>query len=143
IPAFAWIAASREGVGGWVTRRSRWKERTVRAKVLVVDELELVVQGLRATFEPAPDFEVVAEAFSGEQAVDAAYRSQPDLTVLGLRLPDGLAPEVCPPIRRAAPRTKVLVLAMRRQPVPVGACLDAGAGGVLLKDVASPIAGSN
>jgi two-component system response regulator DevR len=58
-------------------------------RLLVVDDHEVVRQGLVALIDRREKFQVVAEAGNVEEALDAARRFQPDLVIMDVRLPDG------------------------------------------------------
>ena len=70
------------------------------ATVLLVDDHELIRQGLRRAFERAEDFSVVAEAGSVAEAVALAKQHQPDVVVVDVRLPDGNGLDVARMLRR-------------------------------------------
>jgi two-component system response regulator DevR len=76
--------------------------------LLIVDDHEVVRQGLVAVFERRPGFHVVAEAGTVAEAVEAARRFRPDLVVMDVRLPDGSGVEACREIRAELPDTKVI-----------------------------------
>jgi two-component system, NarL family, response regulator DevR len=102
-------------------------------KLLLVDDHRVVRLGLRTLFETAPQFNVVAEAGTVAEAVTAARRSQPDVVVMDVRLPDGSGVEACREIRSERPRTRVLMLTSYSDEDAVVASIMAGAAGYLLK----------
>ncbi|HEY7060478.1 MAG TPA: response regulator transcription factor [Chloroflexota bacterium] len=102
-------------------------------KLLLVDDHRVVRLGLRTLFETAPQFAVVAEAGTVAEAVLAARRSQPDVVVMDVRLPDGSGVEACREIRSERPRTRVLMLTSYSDEDAVVASIMAGAAGYLLK----------
>ncbi|MGO9179849.1 MAG: response regulator transcription factor [Candidatus Limnocylindrales bacterium] len=77
-------------------------------RVLIVDDYELVRQGLVALLERHPGFQVVAQAGSVAEAIEMAGRYQPDLVVMDVRLPDGSGIEAAREIRVEHPQSKVL-----------------------------------
>ncbi len=79
-------------------------------------------------------FEVIAEATSAEDGLEAARREQPDLVMLDLRIAETLAPEVCTRLRSAAPGARVVILTAFDDEALLRACMQSGAAGVLLKD---------
>lgn len=101
--------------------------------VLLVDDHPVVLTGLRGLL--ASDVRVVGEATTGAECLEDAARMQPDAVVLDLRLPDRLAPDLCRELRRLAPASRVVVLTGFDDDALLRACLDAGARGLLLKDV--------
>ena len=102
-------------------------------KILVADDHEIVRQGLRALLEAQPGWQVVAEAVDGRDAVDKAKRMHPDVVVLDVSMPNLNGLEATRQIRRALPRTEVLVLTMHDSEQLVREVLEAGARGYVLK----------
>jgi DNA-binding NarL/FixJ family response regulator len=107
----------------------------VTVRILVADDQELVRAGFTAVLGTQPDFEVVAEAATGREAVDLARTHRPDVVLMDVRMPDldGIAAtaEIC---RDARTRSRVLILTTFDLDEYVLAALRAGASGFLLKD---------
>jgi two-component system, NarL family, response regulator DevR len=103
--------------------------------VLVVDDHEVVRQGLVALLDRRANFQVVAEAGTAAESVEAARRFQPDLIVMDVRLPDGSGIEACRDIRAELPNTRVVMLTSYPDEEAVIAAIVAGASGYLLKQV--------
>ena len=108
-------------------------ERQLR--LLVVDDHEVVRQGLVAMLERRPNFQVVAEAGTVAEAIEAARRFQPELVVMDVRLPDGSGIEACREIRAELPETRVVMLTSYPDEEAVFSAIVAGASGYLLKQV--------
>src|SRR3954454_15547877 len=104
-------------------------------RLLVVDDHEVVRQGLVAMLSRRPNFQVVAEAGTVAEAIDAAHRFQPDLVVMDVRLPDGSGIEACREIRAEMPQTRVVILTSYPDEEAVFSAIVAGASGYLLKQV--------
>jgi two-component system, NarL family, response regulator DevR len=104
-------------------------------RLLVVDDHEVVRQGLVALLERRPNFQVVAEAGTAAESVDLARRFQPDLVVMDVRLPDGSGIEACREIRAELPATRVVILTSYPDEEAVFSAIIAGASGYLLKQV--------
>jgi two-component system response regulator DevR len=104
-------------------------------RVMVVDDHEVVRQGLVALLSRREDFEVVAEAGSVAEAIANARRFMPDLVVMDVRLPDGSGIEACREIRSEMPETKVVMLTSYPDEEAVLSAIIAGASGYLLKQV--------
>jgi len=104
--------------------------------VLVADDHAVVRAGLTAILEAAPDLRVVAEAGTGEQAVELFARHRPDVVVMDLRMPvmDGLGALVR--LRREYPGARVILLTTYDDEEDVYRGLESGASGYLLKDSA-------
>ena len=106
-----------------------------RMRILVVDDHEIVRQGLVALLSRRDSFEVVAEAGSVAEAVTEARRFEPDLVIMDVRLPDGSGIEACRDIRAERPETRVVMLTSYPDEEAVLSAIIAGASGYLLKQV--------
>lgn len=106
-------------------------------KVLLVDDQNLIRQGLRALLELEPDLEIVGEAENGEQAIKLSEQLQPDVILMDIRMPimDGVA--ATREIQKYFPDIKILVLTTFDDDEYVKAALENGAMGYLLKDTPS------
>lgn len=105
-------------------------------RILIVDDHEIVREGLRALFVGQRDFEVVAEAGNGDEAEAACRKYRPDVAMLDLRMPKSGGSEAILKVKAASPSTNVLVLTSYLEPGIVREMLRAGALGFMLKDVA-------
>ena len=105
-------------------------------RLMIVDDHEVVRMGLKAALEIEDDFNVVAEAGSGQEAIDRARVNRPDIILMDVRMDgmDGI--EACREIRSEFPETKVLMLTSFAEEETVVAALLAGAAGYVLKNVA-------
>ncbi|MFI5262165.1 MAG: response regulator [Candidatus Limnocylindrales bacterium] len=104
-------------------------------RLLVVDDHEVVRQGLVAMLDRRPGFQVVAEAGTVAEAIAEARRHQPDLVVMDVRLPDGSGVEACREIRAEMPETRVIMLTSYPDEEAVMSAIIAGASGYLLKQI--------
>ncbi len=104
-------------------------------RLLIVDDHEVVRQGLVALLARRPEFQVVAEAGSVSEALLAARRYEPDLVVMDVRLPDGSGIEACRDIRAELPATRVVMLTSYPDEEAVLSAIIAGASGYLLKQI--------
>jgi len=104
-------------------------------RLLVVDDHEVVRQGLVSLLDRRPTLQVVAEAGTVAEAIDQAHRHQPDLIVMDVRLPDGSGIEACRDIRAEMPETRVVMLTSYPDEEAVMSAIIAGASGYLLKQI--------
>jgi two-component system response regulator DevR len=104
-------------------------------RLLVVDDHEVVRQGLVALLDRRPGFQVVAEAGTVEEAIAQARLHQPDIVVMDVRLPDGSGVEACREIRAELPGTRVIMLTSFPDDEAVLSAIVAGAAGYLLKQI--------
>ncbi|HKJ54354.1 MAG TPA: response regulator transcription factor [Nitriliruptoraceae bacterium] len=103
--------------------------------VMLVDDHEVVRQGLVALLEPEPDLQVVVEAGTAEEAIARAKVFEPDVIVMDIRLPDGNGVDTCREIRARRPETRVLMLTSFSDDQALFDSIMAGASGYLLKQV--------
>jgi two-component system, NarL family, response regulator DevR len=103
--------------------------------LLVVDDHEVVRQGLASMLDRRPGFQVVSEASTAAESIEMARRFQPDLVIMDVRLPDGSGIEACREIRAELPQTRVVMLTSYPDEEAVIAAIIAGASGYLLKQV--------
>jgi DNA-binding NarL/FixJ family response regulator len=111
------------------------KKREKPLRILVVDDHEVVRQGLTALLGRRDEFQVVAEAGTLSEALAATRRFVPDLVVMDVRLPDGSGIEACREIRSEYPDIKVVMLTSYPDEEAVLSAIIAGASGYLLKQV--------
>ncbi len=104
-------------------------------RVMIVDDHEVVREGLRSLFNRRNDMQVVAEAGSVAEAVQAALRHRPNVIVMDVRLPDGSGVEACRDIRAELPDTRVIMLTSYADDEAVFSSILAGASGYLLKQI--------
>ena len=102
-------------------------------RILIADDHEVVRSGLRSILETHPDWEVVAEAADGKEAIVKAVETKPDVAVVDYSLPLINGIEVTRHIRRRLPGTEILIFTMHDNETLIGEVLSAGALGFLLK----------
>ena len=107
----------------------------VPLRLLVVDDHEVVREGLVSLLDRRAGFQVVAQAGSVAEALAEARRHRPDLVVMDVRLPDGSGIEACREIRSEMPSTRVVMLTSYPDEEAVLSAIVAGASGYLLKQV--------
>jgi two-component system response regulator NreC len=105
-------------------------------RILLADDHTVVRQGLRKVLEDRPDWEVVAEAGDGREAVRQAEEHKPDVAIIDVAMPLLNGIEATRQICKRSPSTRVLVLSMHSDEAYVHQLLKAGATGYLLKDSA-------
>ncbi|HMU92245.1 MAG TPA: response regulator transcription factor [Anaerolineales bacterium] len=106
-----------------------------RTSILIADDHEVVRNGIRSYLETLPDFQVVGEASSGEEALLMVAELIPDIVLLDLIMPgmDGI--ETTRRIKQTSPRTQVVVLTSYHEDVHIFPALKAGAIAYILKDM--------
>lgn len=104
-------------------------------RLLLVDDHEVVRLGLESVFKLTPGLEVVAHAGTKDSAVAAAIRTQPDVVLLDIRLPDQSGIDAAREILARCPETKVLFLTSFIDDHTVLDAVLSGAHGYILKDI--------
>lgn len=104
-------------------------------RVLLADDHALVREGTRRLLETENDVEVVAEAASGEEAVEATKRLHPDIAIMDIAMPGMGGIEATRAIKVSCPETAVLVLSAYDDEPYLMKLLEVGAAGFLLKSV--------
>ena len=102
-------------------------------RVLIVDDHEVVREGLRSLLNRREGISVVGEAGTVGTAVEEAARLRPDVVIMDVRLPDGSGVEACREIRQENPAARVIMLTSYADDEAVFASILAGAAGYLLK----------
>lgn len=108
-------------------------------RLVAIDDHTLFREGLRRLLEAEPEFEVVAEAGSGQQGIDEVMRHAPDVTLLDLALPDMPGLDVLRRLGRAASPTRVVLLTAAAGRQEMLEALVAGARGLVLKESATAL----
>lgn len=107
---------------------------TASIKVMIVDDHPLVREGIRSIVTAESGFEIVAEAGSGEEAVEVAGRLRPDVVVLDLSMPGEGGLSAVARLRKVAPAARSLILSVHDHPEYVLEAVRAGAQGYIRKD---------
>ncbi len=107
----------------------------VRIRILVVDDHPIVRRGVCSYIETQPDFEIVGEAASGEEALSLVEEHAPDLVLLDLLMPGMGGIEAIRRIKALSPTTLIAALTSAQDEATVLAALTAGASAYQLKDI--------
>jgi len=105
------------------------------ARVLLVDDSELVRTGLRALLGAESGLSIVGEAGTVATAIEACQKHHPDVVLLDIRLPDGTGFDACRQILRRLPQTRVLILTSVVDDTMLAEAISAGSHGYLLKEI--------
>ncbi len=108
-----------------------------KIRLLLVDDHEVVRVGLRALLSRHPDFEIIDEASSGQEAVRKALLHRPEIVVMDVRLNGMSGIEACREITQAAPDVKVIMLTSYGDDDTLFEAIAAGASGYVLKQIGS------
>ena len=108
-----------------------------KVRILLADDHELMRKGLRTLLEAEPDFEIVAEAQSGREAVELAREHKPQVVVMDVTMPDMSGITATHQISSEMSEVRVLGLSMHPAGNIVGEMLKAGASGYMTKNCAA------
>jgi DNA-binding NarL/FixJ family response regulator len=102
-------------------------------RIVVVDDHDVVRQGVRLILRSRPEWSVVDEASNGNEAVRKIKAQEPDLTILDISMPEKDGLEVIRDLKAAGTMPKILVLSMHNSKELIAAVRDLGASGYILK----------
>lgn len=125
--------ATRTGTGGEPREAAIGNPPSLR--VMIVDDHEVVRDGIKALIEASAGLTVTAEAGGVREAIEQAEWARPDVVVMDIRLPDGSGIEATREIRARLPNTRVLMLTTYANDEALFASILAGAAGYVLKQV--------
>ena len=103
-------------------------------RVVLVDDHDLIRQGLAASFTLEPQTEVVGTAGSVAEALEVCEETRPDAVVTDLQLPDGTGLDIVRRLRKDHPDIGLVVLTMHSGDDQIFAAMEAGASGFVGKD---------
>jgi DNA-binding NarL/FixJ family response regulator len=106
-------------------------------RILIVDDHPITRGGLRTALGTSDEVEVVGEASSGEEAVEAVHDLKPEVVFMDVRMPGMGGIEATRIIRRESPQTKVILFTVDESRQIIGEAIQAGVSGYLLKDVSA------
>ena len=106
-----------------------------KTRIMLADDHPLLRQALRDVLEKQPDFEVIAEASDGEEAVKLTTEMLPDVVIMDISMPTLNGLEATKQIKASNPSIAVLVLTVHSDSEHILSILRAGAGGYLTKSV--------
>lgn len=105
-----------------------------KIRILMADDHPVVRAGIRGMLETQPDFEVIAEAKNGREALEQTSIHTPDVVLIDLRMPEMDGVEAIGKIKESHPDINILVLTTYDTDADIVRAVEAGATGYLLKD---------
>lgn len=107
----------------------------IKQRILLVDDHEVVRLGLRALLEHHSQFEVIGEASTAKEAIEAVAHIHPDIVLMDIRLPGTSGIEACEEINKTFPETRVVMLTSYAEDEMLFSAIRAGASGYILKQI--------
>jgi DNA-binding NarL/FixJ family response regulator len=104
-------------------------------RLAIIDDHEMVREGLRAILQIEPDFQIVAESATANGIVELVERDRPDVVLLDARMPGVSGPDACRLLAASHPEIAVLMVSTFSDDELVEECLRAGAKGYVIKDI--------
>jgi DNA-binding NarL/FixJ family response regulator len=104
-------------------------------RILIIDDHEMVREGLRAMLAAESDFEIVGEAASADSLEALVDTTRPDVVLLDARLPGISGPEACRRLLESHPDVPVIIVTTYSDEDLVDQCIKAGARGFVVKDI--------
>jgi DNA-binding NarL/FixJ family response regulator len=102
-------------------------------RILVADDHDIIRRGLKALLSSRPGWVVCAEAATGREAITLSEQQRPDIVVMDISMPDMNGLEAARKIRKALPKTEVVVLSLHYSDQLVREIVDAGARAYIMK----------
>ena len=109
-------------------------KKNKRVKILLVDDHQILRSGLRELLGQKTDFEVVAEAENGREAIKLCRELLPNIVIMDITMPDLNGMDATRQIVEECPGTKVIILSVHSEQRFVAEVIKAGASGYILKD---------
>jgi two-component system NarL family response regulator len=104
-------------------------------RTLIVDDHALFRRGLEMVLDAEPDIELVGQASDGDEAVEKAGESLPDVVLMDIRMPRSSGIEACRAMKEVVPSAKIVILTISDEEEDLFEAIRAGASGYLLKDI--------
>jgi two-component system response regulator NreC len=105
-----------------------------KVRIIIAEDHTILREGLVSLLSSNPNFEIIAEAKDGREAIRCVIKLKPDLILTDLSMPRMNGIEAIKEIKKRSPETKILVLTVHRAEEYILATFQAGADGYLLKD---------
>ncbi len=105
------------------------------SRLLIVDDHQMLLDGIRALLQDVPNFQIVAEAFNGLHALEQLGKNEVDIVLMDISMPDMNGIELTKNIKKDNPNIKVLALSMFSDQQTIREMVDVGFSGYILKNI--------
>jgi len=105
-----------------------------KTRLLIVDDHQMLLDGIRALLQDVDQFEIVAEAHNGSQALEILSNQAIDIVLTDINMPEMNGIELAQKIQSSYPETKILALSMFSEKQTIREMVDAGVSGYILKN---------
>ena len=105
-----------------------------KRRILLVDDHQLIIDGLRGFLESDDSYQIVGEANNGEEAIRFAEILEPHLILMDIEMPEVSGMQACEEIKRHHPEIKVIIVSMHHEKELIKKLVNKGAEGYLLKN---------
>lgn len=104
-------------------------------KLLIADDHQMVIDGLKALLSGESDFEIVGQALTGKEVVAFLKHGHPvDIIILDINMPEMDGIDTAKHLREEFPATKIIVLSMYNKPLFIKGLVECGVSGYILKN---------
>jgi two-component system, NarL family, response regulator DevR len=110
---------------------------TLKQRIIIVDDHEIVRLGLKSLLDQYPQYEVVSEAKNAKESIAQVETYQPDIVLMDIRLPGKSGIDACEEIKQRFPEVKVIMLTSYAEDEMLFSAIKAGASGYVLKQIDS------
>ena len=105
-----------------------------KKRILLVDDHQLIIDGLRGFIESDENYQVVGEANTGAEAIRLASVLSPDLILMDIEMPEMSGIQASQEIKKSFPAVKIIIVSMHNEKQLIKKLIDQGADGYLLKN---------
>lgn len=105
-----------------------------KKRILIVDDHQLIIDGLRGFIESNSDYQIVGEANTGADAIRLTSVLSPDLILMDIEMPEMSGIQACQEIKKSFPQIKIIIVSMHNEKQLIKKLIDQGADGYLLKN---------
>ena len=105
-----------------------------KTRILIVDDHQVVIGGIKSTLSEFPELEVVAEALNGREAVRMVKSLKPDIVIMDISMPDLNGIDATLQIKKSHPKVRIIIFTMYSDREYVMDLLKAGISGYVLKE---------